>query len=198
MPESGAVEALSPQQAQAISQLLKAMDGMDYFQVLQLTQAATPGDIKKAFYRESRVFHPDRFFHLPEGPARVDLGHISKRITEAYYVLRDDQKRVKYLADVQGPERARRLRYTEATEAELKAEAKKQTDEVFGTNPKARNFYKSALQDIEKGNWVVAERNLKSAITFEPSNATFKEKLAEVQKRAEEARKGSGDSYKIK
>lgn len=192
------MESISPQQAADLRRLSDGLDDLDYFQVLQLATAATGGEIKKAFYRESRVYHPDRFFHLPDGDAKSDLNHLSKRITEAYYVLRDDAKRAKYLADIQGPERARKLRYTESTEAEMKAEAKQKVDEVFGTNPKARNFYKSALQDIERSNWSAAERNLKSAITFEPSNAQFKEKLIEVQQKAEADRKGAGDSYKIK
>lgn len=176
------------------------LDSFDYFQLLKLPHTATPVEIKKAFYKESRELHPDRFFQLTDPVVKGAINAIYKRVTEAYYVLREDQKRKKYLADVTGPERAAKLRYTESSESELKAEAKRQQEEVFGTNPKARQFYKTALGDIERQSWSIAERNLKSAITFEPSNAKFKEKLAEVQAKLEEQRRSSSekDSFKIK
>ncbi|MCA2979139.1 MAG: DnaJ domain-containing protein [Myxococcaceae bacterium] len=184
--------------AQALAQLADALDAQDYFQVLQLPQTASTSEIKRAFYRDSRVYHPDRVFHLPDGEVKGNIGAIYKRITEAYYVLRDDAKRKKYLVDISGPERATRLRYTEATEAELKAEAKKVVEEEFGTTPKGRQFFKAALQEIERQQWQAAERSLKSAIMYESGNAKFKEKLAQVQARLEEQRKTGGDSFRIK
>lgn len=197
VPETGAVETIDATQAAALKLIADGLDTQDYFQVLQLAQTANPGDIKKAFYRESRIYHPDRFFHLPPGDIKTSLNDIYKRITEAYHALRDDSKRKKYVSDIQGPDRANKLRYTEASESELKAEAKKAVEEEYGTNPKSRGFYKSALKDLEAQNWGAAERNLKSALTFEPSNAKFKEKLAEVQKKLEAQRK-AGPSYMIK
>jgi curved DNA-binding protein CbpA len=196
--EAGPVEQVLPAQAAALERIAESMSEQDYFQILQLTQTATPGEIKKAFYRESRVYHPDRFFHLPEGEVKTHINTISKRITEAYYVLRDEVKRRKYLTDLAGPQRAEKLRYTEASESELRAEVKKAAEDEFGTNPKSRPFFKSALADIEKQNWSSAERNLKMGLTYEPGNARFKEKMAEVQVKLEASRKNLGDSFKIK
>src|SRR5438132_14270039 len=93
---------------------------LDYFQVLKIGQNATPPDIKSAYYRESRAYHPDRFSTLPAGDLKENIGRIYKRINEAYVCLRDDTKRTKYLADVLGPERQRKLRFVEASEQELK------------------------------------------------------------------------------
>ena len=173
------------------------LDTLDYFQTLGLAQNAGSGEIKKAFYRESRTYHPDRFFHMPESQVKEDIGTIYKRITEAYYFLRDDQKRRKYLTDITGAERASKLRFTEASESEQKAEARKVVEEEFGSNPKARPFFKSAVADIEKQNWASAERNLKMGLTWEPGNTSFKEMLVEVQKKIEDQRK-SGSSFMIK
>lgn len=198
IPATGAVEALTAQQAAELRVLAANLDALDYFAVLGITQAAAPGEIKKAFYRESRTFHPDRFFHLPESQEKTDLGSVYKRVTESYYVLRDDAKRKKYLADLASAERATKLRYTEATEAELKAEARKTVDEEFGNNPKSRPFFKSALADIEKENWASAERNLKMGLTYDSGNARFKEQLAIVQKKLDDHRRNSGEAFKIK
>jgi DnaJ-domain-containing protein 1 len=198
LPETGAIETITPQQAAALRKLAASLDTLDYYQALGVTHQASPGDIKKAFYRESRTYHPDRFFHLPDSEVKVDLGAIYRRLTEAYFVLRDDAKRKKYLADVTGPDRANKLRYTEATEAELKAEARKAAEEEYGNHPKARPLFKAALADIANQNWAQAERNLKSGLMYDPGNARFKEQLAEVQKKVEEQRKASSSGYMIK
>lgn len=195
---SGAIEQITPQQAGELRKLADGLDQLDYFQVLGLTQTANAGEIKKAFYRESRTYHPDRFFHLPPSQEKDDVGALYRRITEAYYVLRDDAKRKKYLGDLAGPDRAAKLRYTEATESELKAEARKVVEEEFGTHPKARPFFKSGMADYEKQNWQAAERNFKMGLTYEPGNARFKEKLAECQAKIEEQRRKQGPSFLIK
>jgi len=197
IPESGAVETIDDQQAAELRRMATQLDTLDYFQTLGLAQNAGSGEIKKAFYRESRTYHPDRFFHMPESQVKEDIGTIYKRITEAYYFLRDDQKRRKYLTDITGAERASKLRFTEASESEQKAEARKVVEEEFGSNPKARPFFKSAVADIEKQNWASAERNLKMGLTWEPGNTSFKEMLVEVQKKIEDQRK-SGSSFMIK
>lgn len=198
LPATGAVEQVTPQQAQQLAIIADGLDGQDYFQLLQVPQSAVAGEIKRSFYRDSRIYHPDRIFHLTDTKVKEDIGAIYRRITEAYYVLRDDAKRKKYLVDINGPERAAKLRYSEASEAELKAEAKKVVEEEFGTTPKGRQLYKTALQEIEGQQWAAAERNLKSALMYESSNVKFKEKLAQVQVKLEDQRKLSGDSFKIK
>lgn len=198
LPATGGVDTVSPQQAQQLALIADALDNQDYFQVLQLQQSASAAEIKKSFYRDSRVYHPDRIFHLKDEKVKGDIGTIYKRITEAYYVLRDDAKRKKYLVDITGPERVAKLRYTEASETEQKAEAKKAVEEEFGTTPKGRQFYKTALQEIERQQWSAAERSLKSAIMYESSNPKFKEKLTLVQAKLEEQRRAGGDSFKIK
>src|SRR5205085_5577768 len=104
-------------EAQALAQIL---DELDYFQILKIGQQASPADIKAAYYRESRAYHPDRFSTLAPGALKENIGRIYKRINEAYVCLRDDSKRTKYLGDVIGPDRQSKLRFIEASEQELK------------------------------------------------------------------------------
>ncbi len=174
------------------------LDQLDYFEVLQISREATPSDIKKAFYHESRNYHPDRFYQLDSKELKDQVNELYKRVTEAYYVLRDDTKRRKYVVDVTGPERAQKLRFTETSEAETKAAVKKEQEEQIGTHPKGRQFYQLGAADLEAGRWSSAERNLKMAMTYEPSNARYKEKLAEAQKKINEESKAKGEGFKIK
>lgn len=174
------------------------LDSMDYFQILKVTPDAPPAEIKKAFYRESRAYHPDRYYHLASVELKERVNDLYKRITEAYYVLRDDTKRKMYTADVTGAQRAQKLRFTEASEAETKHAAKREQEEQIGTHPKGRQFFQTAMNDFNAQRWPAAERNLKMALTYEPSNALYKERLAEVQKALNEESKARGDAFKIK
>jgi curved DNA-binding protein CbpA len=171
------------------------LDTLDYFELLGVPTTATAGEVKRAFYSESRAYHPDRFFHLADEAFKTRVHEVYKRVTEAYYVLRDDVRRRKYLADVSGPDRARKLRFDELSEQETKAQVKQQAAEQIGVNPKARQQFQTAIGDLERGNLSAAERALKMALTYEPQNALYKEKLAEVQARLYEESRGK--AFKI-
>jgi len=174
-----------------------ALDQLDYFGVLKVPQGAGHADVKAAYYRESRAYHPDRFAAHPDPAFRELVGRIYRRVNEAYTVLRDDRKRAKYLQDIAGPERAQKLRFTEADEAQVKEEQKKKIEEQLGQTPNGRKFYAAALVELQAGRWETAQRALKSALMYEPGNARFKEQLAAVEKELEKGR-AKGDQFRIK
>ena len=171
------------------------LDTLDYFELLGVPTTATAGEVKRAFYKESRAYHPDRFFHLTDEAFKAQVHEVYKRVTEAYYVLRDDVRRKKYLADVTGPDRARKLRFDELAEHETKAAVKQQAVEQIGLTPKGRQQFQIGLTELEKGNLSAAERSLKMALTYEPQNALYKEKLKEVSDRLYEESRGK--AFKI-
>ena len=166
-------------ETEALAQIL---DQVDYFQILKVPQTATPAEIKAAFYRESRVYHPDRYHALPACAFKEQAGRIYKRVTEAYVTLRDDRKRQRYLADLSGPDRERKLRFTEESEQQAKAEKKKQLEEQIGTTLKGRQLYQQAERDLAAERPDAAVRNLKLALSFEPQNERFKEQLRAAEK----------------
>jgi DnaJ-class molecular chaperone len=157
--------------------LAQVLGTLDYFQVLKLEQSATPADIKAAFYRESRAYHPDRYNSLPPCPLKDQANAIYKRVAEAYVTLRDDRKRQKYLQDINGPDREKRLRFNEAAETEAQDEKKKIIEEQFGQSAKTRHLYLQAAKDLAEGKLEAAARGIKMALAFEPSNEKFKELL---------------------
>jgi len=81
----------------------------DYYAILGVTRSATAEEIKAAYRRLARRFHPD----TSEEPGSEDR---FKEIALAYQVLRDAERRVRY--DLEAMERE-----LEASERELSAEA---------------------------------------------------------------------------
>jgi len=198
VPPAPAAAPLDRAQLQELEQRFATLDKLDYFQLLKLQPAATPAEIKAAFYRESRTLHPDKFFQLQDKPFKDKVSAVYKRLTEAYYVLRDDTKRKRYAQDIASPERNAKLRFTEAAETETKQQVKKEQEEQIGVHPKGRQFYATAMKDLDGGNFASAERNLKMALTFEPSNARYKEKLLEIQQKLHDEQKKQGHAFKIR
>tara|TARA_B100000003_G_scaffold201473_1_gene209576 strand:+ start:369 stop:1490 length:1122 start_codon:yes stop_codon:yes gene_type:complete len=64
-------------------------DKRDYYEVLGVEKSASSGDLKNAFRRLARKYHPDR-------STEEDAEDRFKEIQEAYAVLSDDQKRAQY------------------------------------------------------------------------------------------------------
>jgi curved DNA-binding protein CbpA len=176
--------------------LLRDLDSLDYFQILQLAPAATPQQIKEAYHRLARLYHPDRFAALDDQDLRQRVGRVFKRVTEAYVVLRDDRKRAKYLAEISGPDRAKKLRFTEASDTELKSEAKRARVEQVGTTPKGRECFKNGLKELEAQRVEQAMRHFKTALMYEPNNTGYKEKLKEAEVLRERDR--PKDDFRIK
>jgi DnaJ-class molecular chaperone len=181
-----------------LNALAARLNTLDYFQLLNVATSATPPEIKAAFHRWSRAFHPDRFYQVADKELKQRVNEVYKRITEAYYVLRDDVKRKAYLSDISSPERAKKLRFTEAAELETKAAVRKEQEEQIGTHPKGRQFFQAGMADFDAQKWAAAERNFKMALTFEPANPRYKEKLAEAQERNYQESKKAGEPFKIR
>jgi DnaJ-class molecular chaperone len=184
--------------ANRLDSLAEALDRLDYFEILQLAKTASRTEIKKAFHQGSRAYHPDRFYQLADEALKAKVDRVYKRMTEAYYVLRDDAKRQKYVADIESEERSKKLRFSEVAEAETKQELKKQNEEQIGSTPKGRQFYTTAVADMNAQRWSAAERSLKMALTYEPTNPRYKEKLNEAQQRIYQEIKERGETFKIK
>jgi DnaJ-class molecular chaperone len=189
---------LDPAVIKQLNGLAARLNTLDYFQILNVEKNANPAEIKSAFHRWSRAYHPDRFYQLPDTELKHKVNEVYKRITEAYYVLRDDVKRKRYLSEISGPERDAKLRFTEASEVETKAAIRKEIEEQIGTHPKGRQLFHAGMADFEAQRWAAAERNFKMALTFEPANPRYKEKHAEAQQKTYEESKKSGDPFKIK
>ena len=167
------MSSLPPLEIQA---LVKILDELDYYQVLHLQPDATQSEVKKAYFQTSRTFHPDANRRLGEDQRAHCMG-ISKRVTEAYCVLRDPRRRKAYdtqLADHSG---GIRMQLAEARASHTKRDS----EERQGKTAQGRQFYQKAATALDRGDTSGAVNHLQMALTFEPQNAFFKERLAELK-----------------
>jgi DnaJ-class molecular chaperone len=157
--------------------LARIMGELDYYQLLHLSRSARIGEIKKAYHETSRSFHPDANRDL-DGELQVAATAIAKRVSEAYSVLRDPRRRQAYDRRLDAGSGVRMQL------AEAKAEARtRSSEEREGRTPQGRQFFKVATSDLQREDWSAAARNLQTALTFEPDNEVFKERLAEVRQK---------------
>jgi DnaJ-class molecular chaperone len=173
------VAELAPLEIHALARII---DELDYYQLLHLERGAMGSEIKAAYYSSSRAFHPDATDHT-DAAVRSDCARISKRISEAYAVLRDPRRRKAYDEKLASGEGVRmQLSEARATHSRRESEARQ------GRTPQGRQFYQKAQADLDGGDLAAAVRNLQTALTFEPDNAGFQALLEDTRARAKAAR----------
>jgi DnaJ-class molecular chaperone len=159
-----------------IKALVKLMEELDYYQILEVPRDAPASRIKSGYYAVSRRYHPDANRAL-QGAAHRSLEDVAKRVTEAYSVLRDARRRQAYDSQLAKDSRAVRMQLAEAnSQAEKKA-----VEDHLGTTPNGRRFFALARADIDRNDPDSAIRNLQMALTYEPANECFKQKLRELK-----------------
>ena len=159
-----------------IQALAKILDELDYYQILQLEPDAAQSEVKQAYFDTSRHFHPDANRHLDEA-MRSACMRVSKRVTEAYCVLRDPRRRSAYDARQQRDSRGKRIQLAEARAIH----ARQEREEREGKTAQGRQFYRKASQCRERGDVAGTISNLRMALTLEPGNDFFKDQLAEAE-----------------
>jgi tetratricopeptide (TPR) repeat protein len=85
--------------AERRQEILDAWDGLksrNHFEVLGLPRSATEADVKEAYFRLAKRFHPDVHHGASLGDLRDKLEAVFIRLGEAYDVLRDTRKRGDY------------------------------------------------------------------------------------------------------
>ncbi len=172
-----------------IEALARLAGGMDYYSLLRVESSAPLVEIKRAYYRARRTFHPDRYLRdRDEVQSAVD--QIARRINEAWVVLRDANRRPAY---DQGLTRGQ-LRYT------LEAEESRQEEQRArsGRTANGRKFFELARAAETRGETAKAIGHVQTALTFERDNEVFLERLAalKAQRREETEREPGAHSIR--
>jgi len=192
-----------------IDTIYQEIENIDYFELLGVDRAATPREIKKAYFKRSKLFHPDRFYRRAEPEIRDKLKEIFKRTNIALQTLTDEDKRREY----EGQLRAKgggvkistltaKARLEEADwkkkrpdmpkiSLDFSKDKKKKREEELLKKlrggpfseqiQKAQRLYEGAMLEVKKRNIKAARTSLKLAMQYDPLNPRYKEELEKLE-----------------
>ena len=126
----------------------------DYYSILQISADATPEEIKTAFRRLARQYHPDLNQHNPEATAQF------QQISQAYEVLSDPQKRHRYYLEDYIP------RVSQNQQKSPDKAVNRQP--LFTFNRRAQKFYHQGLKKCQQQQYQKALAKYNQAIELNP------------------------------
>jgi DnaJ-domain-containing protein 1 len=159
-----------------VSQLHRALDRTDYYQLLGIESGAGSAVIKTAYYARAMELHPDRFLTLPDEKLRTQIYEVFKRVSEAFKVLGDPVLRVEYDQGL----RADRQRFIRYVRTERPRQGPKDPTSIAATAD-GRKYVGLALLAERQGNWSAAQMHLSLAVQAEPGNKALKARLQEIR-----------------
>jgi curved DNA-binding protein CbpA len=71
-------------------------ESQSHYEILQMSKTASREEIKKAYFRLAKEYHPDRHFEVGMEEVKSELQGLFARITEAYDTLVTERKRKEY------------------------------------------------------------------------------------------------------
>lgn len=180
-----------------------------YHELLGVPEGADRKVLKRAYFKLSKEFHPDRYFRRELGAFREPLERVFKKIVEAYELLSDPMARAEI-------ERSLAAASEEAAAQDAEREAAAPAAEAASAPPpeatgrlrlrrrphpfsiaervrrerkqRAKRLFEAGMAAFAAGRWLEAAGSVRLAIAFDPWNAVYKEQFADVQRRAHEER----------
>ena len=97
-------------EADSLQRFLERVDRASTpYQVLDVTNTATPADIKKCYYEVARRYHPDRFRKDNDAALNARIETAFARVTQAYEILREPGSRATYDSKLDAQQRAQAI-----------------------------------------------------------------------------------------
>ena len=203
--------------------LARMKNARDHYDVLDVARIATSDEIKDAYHRLARQYHPDRF-HQGDAGLRAEIGSAFARIAQAYEVLRDagqrgtyDKKRAPQAAGQVTTKAAPKKQPSSPAEKEKEGraeisfsrgmaaleqnqfdEAARLLGEAATLEPRQARYrahYGRALT-FRTDSRRIAETELQAALAIEPNNASFRLMLAELYQRVGLRRRAETEAAK--
>lgn len=152
-----------------IEKAFGALAGQDHYQVLGVMVTATSPDLKKAYFRLAKSYHPDRHFD----PTMADLKHMLEalfdRIHKAYTVLSDQVKRAEYdRSAAKKPQPA-----VKAADEFVEKRAEGYQEDYKEKVVRAAEQFNNGMKDFKTGNYWGAVEAFTWATRLDPIKAPY-------------------------
>lgn len=201
---------LTENEKRSIIRMMRVVTGGTYFEVLGVSETANRRELKRAYFRLSKEFHPDRYYEHELGSFGRRLSRIFETATQAFQVLSDRDQRAAYLATL-GQGRSHRAALRAATEGGAAAgraqTPSEQAAELFSrgcdrevagdrddalklfaaairADPHPRYLRRAASCALGAGELSQAEEYAKKAAGLRPDDPSYARLLADVYRAA--------------
>ncbi len=158
---------LSEVRKKRILYAFQRLETANYYDLLGVEADASDVDIRKAYYRQTKRFHPDRYFRRDIGVYRDYLGAIFKRLGQAYDVLSYPDGRRKYDLLMQ---------HTGESGSRSLLEASRERKE------RAKRTYEVGLSKFKAGVYESSEADFRQALELDPGNGQYREMARRAHK----------------
>ena len=143
------------------------LDQLDYYTLLGIADEAPIPEVKRAFRKFARRYHPDRFAGAAADKIE-QAAKIYRRGSEAFQVLTDPEARKAYdRALARGRTRLTAEERDRAGRAQVEVPVKKAQPIK---SPQALAYFKQGVEAAHDGDWRKCWRYLKAARESEPGN----------------------------
>ncbi len=140
---------------------LRTLKGQDYYVTLGVKPSTSAKEIRRAYLRLAKSYHPDRYQHAAS-EIKLLAGEIFTAIAAAYHVLNDRAKRKSY--DV----------------ARTSRSGEEDRGAAYSTRQAQEQFLRGK-DEFQKGNYWGAEEFFKWAARMNPDNPVYQASLARAQ-----------------
>ncbi len=167
--------------------------GLPYHELLGVDPEADPKDVKRAYFKLSREFHPDRYFRRRIAGYEARLDRIFKRILESYEILSDPE----LYAKVASQDAEAGLEAAGATPAPNRPPSKLERlrqrmpfripEQLLAERrQKAAELFRAAQLSEFAGQLQEAASSIRLAISFDPADPEYRAALVDLQARVAE------------
>jgi curved DNA-binding protein CbpA len=177
-------EALKDQ-VDVIDQTYQSLTRKDFYSLLGVSNRADLSQIKSAYYKLAKRFHPDRFYGMEDPVLKEKVDVIFSTVNVAYETLKDSKTRMQYDS---APLDQRRINTTT-----LLSETPVVKEEAAAKV--AEDYYQRAQKSIAAKNYFEAIQFLRSATQISPEQPRYWRQLGVVLSKNEQWRKEAEDSF---
>lgn len=190
---------LQDREKRRIIQMMRLVSGGDHFALLGVARGVDKRELKRAYFRVSKEFHPDRHYARRLGSFGPWLHRIFEAATQAFQVLSDDGKRAAYLAEIgEEPSVVSQVRPPDKTALGAQVYERACVAEANGDRSAALRLFSQAVEidgqprymrraarcALALGELSEAERYAKNAARLRADDASYARTLADVYRAA--------------
>jgi len=175
-----------PVEEQTIDSFLEQLDqATTYYEVLDVMSSAETNEIKHAYYRLARRYHPDRFHDMANTPLHARIESAFARVAQAYETLADRDRRVSYDAKLAAINKSRRFgqpvgnlrdshQKRTARPTEESASNERDSDDSYIDSQTAEKKFQEGMAAIKQGEANLAIACLSAAVRLVPDEPQYR------------------------